>query len=555
MKKKSTNFVTLWRYFVPLLAISLELLPTHLVNLIRRRTVWINSKPSIRFKQSIDTPGHEHSTYILMDSFPIPHWAVINTLAANILSNESEGKVSTFGFSRQSIYERKLYESLGVRNHLRIKLGFFSFFKALKIFFRISSLIRAGHKVIDLEINKMNVGLDVYESYLRRGHPTLDLDSRDLYRELWRGIKQIVYFQPLFLSKQVSAVFLSHDNYVGPGLLARIAYQYKTPVILINPFEVNIVQKPFQNYERFYKYRKYFQAQSDDWKLHYLEKARNQLDRRISGEIGVGNMKYQVKSAFTNHCIGPQIRNSTNKKLLILCHDFFDNPHGYARMLFDDFIDWLVFVTQCCFENNIDCYIKLHRDFSDIEYTVIRDFQRNYPWVSMVDSEVSYHQLYKEGIRFVTTCYGSAGHELPLIGFTVINSSHNPHIAYSFNYHAKSKSEYRDYLVEQKPILIDDKLKREIYEFYSVHTFLMSPDSFNMESFEGFSQFCQNDFTGSLALKYLDDNFSEIKRRVYGNFMEALNSSRVFSVDKSLSQVDQDFFEDRLGSQVSQKFV
>ena len=70
----------------------------------------------------------------------------------------------------------------------------------------------------------------------------------------------------------------------------------------------------------------------------------------------------------------------------------------------------------------------------------------------------------------------------------------------------------------------------------------MSPDSVNMGSFEDFSQFCQNDFTGSLALKYLDDHFSEIQRRVYGNFMEALNSSRVFSVDKSLSQEDQDIF-------------
>ncbi len=542
MKRKSTNFVTPWRYFVPILAIFLELLPTYFVNLIRPRSVWINSEHSIPFKQSIDNPGHEHSTYILMDSFAIPHWAVINTLAANKLSSKSGGKVSTFSFSPQSIYERKLYESLGVRNHLIIKLSFLSFFKALNDFFRLVRLIYAGHKVIDLEINEMNIGLDVYESYLRRGHPTLDLTSRDLYRELWRGVKQLVFFQPLFSNKEISTVFVSHDNYVGPGLLARIAYRYKTPVVLMNPFEINILQKPFQIYERFHKYTKYFQAQSDEWKTRHLENAKNQLNRRISGEIGVGVMNYQVKSAFTNHTISRQIRNSKNKKLLILCHDFFDNPHGYARMMFDDFIDWLVFVTECCYENNIDCYIKLHRDFSDIEHRVVLDFQSKHPWVSIVDSEVSYHQLYEEGVRFVTTCYGSAGHELPLIGFTVINSSHNPHIAYSFNYHAKSKSEYRDYIIEQKPILIRDDLKNEIYEFYAVHTFLMWPDSFNMPSFEGFSRFCQNEFIGPLALKYLDDHFSEIEQRVYRNFMEAMDSSRVFSVDKSLSQEDQDIF-------------
>jgi len=399
-----------------------------------------------------------------------------------------------------------------------------------------------NNQIIDFQIDGLNLGLDIYESFLRRGHATFNILERDLYRELWRGIVEYHYFLSKFADKRVTAVLVSHDNYVGPGLLTRLAYKFGIPVILINPFEINIVSNSFQNYERFLNYKKYFAAQSADWRKHAIQESQRELSKRISGDVGVGTMKYQIKSSFTTHRIPRQIQVTSNKKLLVLAHDFFDNPHAYSKMSFDDFYQWLIFVAETCEAESIDCYIKMHRDFSDIELEVLLDFKTQFPSITILDPEVSYHQLYEEGIRFVTTCYGSAGHELPLLGFTVINASYNPHIAYSFNLHPFTKSDYRRLISEQSPLILDDEKRLELYEFFAVHSYLMWPDSFNFESYNKFLEICGNHISGEKAISYLVENFDSIRNKVLLNLQQALRSQRTFSVEASLCASDQSRF-------------
>jgi hypothetical protein len=517
-----------------ILGVILEIIPNRAFSFLRHG----RSKDELDLTLNVSSPKNilknDYGKLVLMDSFVTPHWALINAVAASKVAEITSSKMMTFGFSKRNLSEDTLYRSLGVNNHLKIRLNPLLFIKAIAVYVNLNQKIYSGTKIIDLHIDKVNIGIDVYESFLRRGHATVDLNSRDLYRELWRGIQQHLYFKPLFIDKKVTALLVSHDNYVGPGLLTRMAFHYKVPVILINPFEINILSRPFHLYERFARYRVYFSAQSENWRELSLHKAQIELRRRISGEIGIGTMGYQRKSAFTQHRIENQISPSQHKKLLVLSHDFFDNPHAYTRMLFDDFIDWLSFVADCCAKNRIDCYIKLHRDFSEIEYQIVLEFQTRNPFVVIVDPEVSYHQLFDEGIRFVTTCYGSAGHELPLLGFTVINASYNPHVAFSFNHHAGTKDEYYNLLKDQIPIVIDETLRNEIYMFYSVHSFLMWPDSFNMKSFSEFNSFCDSAFVGQKALRYLENHFYEISELLSTNLEDAIAERRVFSVEKSL---------------------
>ena len=87
---------------------------------------------------------------------------------------------------------------------------------------------------------------------------------------------------------------------------------------------------------------------------------------------------------------------------------------------------------------------------------------------TIVPADTSFHQLAKDGISHVLTCYGSVGHECPLLGMAVINAGNNPHMCYDFNYHPKSLKEYESLLlnlsVVNKKINID-----EVYEFYYMH--------------------------------------------------------------------------------------
>lgn len=548
IKLRTYRFRLLGYITVAIIGMLLEVLPIQSLRNYRFRTL----NRDLRLSNAVNTRSSRSRlssrSWVLMDSFPVPHWGLINSIAGRDLASATDSELATFSFSARNFTEKSLYSSLGVENHLRIHYKFHTFLTGLAIYSRLTRRIISGAKVIDLQLGEVNIGLDVYESFLRRGHPTLDLMSRDLYRELWRGVKQYVYFKPLFTRHTITAVLVSHDNYVGSGLLSRMAYQFEVPVFLINPFEINIVSRPFHLNERFQRYREYFLAQTNEWKEVRVEQARDELTRRINGEIGVGKMNYQIKSAFTHHTVKRQINPTSNKKILILSHDFFDNPHGISRMLFDDFIDWLTFVSDCCRIENIDCYIKLHRDFSELELGVVIKFQQDHPHVLIVDSETSYHQLYLEGIRFVTTCYGSAAHELPLLGFTVINSSYNPHIAFSFSHHAKSKDHYKKLLVEQPKIVIGRDLENEIYMFYSVHSFLMWPDSFNFNSFEEFLSESGADFFSKDCLQYLDNHFDEIVSNVSANLQAALATRRNFSVERFLDLEMQQHFSTQASS-------
>jgi len=535
--KLAKLFYSLNRIRALLYAIFLEIFPRQVIRFLKQGTMNVESNLTCNIPDVCNFETNSKTrrgNLVLLDSFSIPHWALINTIVARHIAKNTSSTVVTFNFLGRNFSENTLYKSLGIIGHLQIRLNPISFLKVFATYIIICHKIHSGTKIIDLNVYKINIGIDVYESYLRRGHPTLDSHSPDFYRELWRAIKQCIFFSPLFIKKKISAVLVSHDNYVGPGLLSKMAFRYAVPVILANPFEINILNEPFQLYKRFARYNVYFSSQSYDWQEKWLHRAKIELQSRLKGEIGVGTMTYQKASSFTSHRIEKQIVKNQNKKLLILSHDFFDNPHAYSKMLFDDFIDWMTFVANCCRENGIDCYIKLHRDFSDIEYRIVLDFQKKNPHCMIVNPEVSYHQLFDEGIRFVTTCYGSAGHELPLLGFTVINSSYNPHIAFSFNHHASTKEEYYYLLKRQIPIVIDQKLELEIYKFYAVHSFLMWPDSYNMDSFSNYNSACDSDFTKQKALRYLENHFARINNLVNINFLDALFSKRVFSVEKSL---------------------
>lgn len=135
-------------------------------------------------------------------------------------------------------------------------------------------------------------------------------------------------------------MLVSHDNYIGPGLLAHMAFSFKTPVILANSVSLSMPTAPFQLYEKLRRFGIYASEIPPNELTAGISWAESELKNRVVGKIGVG-MDYQLKSAFTTDKLSRQTSDTGDTKVLILTHDFFDNPHGYGRMLFDDFYLWL----------------------------------------------------------------------------------------------------------------------------------------------------------------------------------------------------------------------
>ena len=485
--------------------------------------------------QSNDNRIHKapESKMILLDYFPFPHWLALSSMTANLLREKTGGSIRAFGFIKPFRNTKDLYEAFDVKKHLQISLGFTKIAEFSKLYNQVCSSITNPEDVFNLEIDKINLGIPIYESILRSGKITVRIDEIETYIQIYRGLMEYMFFKDLFSEGRIEAVIVSHDCYIGPGLLDHMAHRFGVPSINVNPFEINLPYEPGQLYKRFQRYPEYFLALEEEKRVEGVALAKTDLELRLSGKIGI-KMAYQEKSAFESNRLKRQLVDTANVKVLVAAHDFYDNPQAYGEMLFHDFSIWLEFLNQVANETTYDWYLKCHKDSSLQQLREIEEFSRSHPRFTVVDPSVSFHQLAQEGLDFVLTCYGSVGHELPLLGINVLNSSFNPHIAYDFNLHAKNLDNYRELVLNLEELRNRKISDLEIYEFFYVHNYLMWPDNFIFPSYLDFMKITENNIQSDVALIYIAENYEDIEERLHNRLIEALKDRRVFSVERIL---------------------
>jgi hypothetical protein len=169
----------------------------------------------------------------------------------------------------------------------------------------------------------------------------------------------------------------------------------------------------------------------------------------------------------------------------VATHCFFDNPHAYGWMLFPDFYEWLCFLGEISKVTDYEWYLKPHPDYLPGTLETLTTIVELYPKFRLIDPATTFHQLKEEGISVALTCYGSIGHELPLLSYKVINAAYNPHIAYKFNWHPETVEQYRNILLNLQA-LGDVQDVENIFEFFYINKTYTQPDDFLFESYERF---------------------------------------------------------------------
>lgn len=486
-----------------------------------------------KFAKYVNQTTPKSNNLIFLDDFPIYRWAVPNFILAHQISSETNSKVAVFSFRQLSKSATALYKNLYVDELVVIRLSIIQKLKLYREYRHLLKYLNRGGSLIDFKIHGIPIGLDIYESILRSGYPTVDIQSQKTFRVAYLGLKQFVFFQTLFKKKRIKSILLSHDNYVGPGILAHMAFYFGVEVILANLISMTIPERDFQLYEKFRRYKIYIKHLEERELKEGIEWAKLQLGLRITGSVGV-DMSYQEKSAFHSATVARQTTWNDLTKVLILTHDFFDNPHGYAKMFFDDFLDWMHFLASVSLETNYEWYIKPHRDYSEKELEVLKSFINENDKFRMIDPETSFHQLKSEGIEFALTCYGTVGHELPLLGYNVINASYNPHVAFDFNLTAKSKADYEHILRHIEDNRIFEINTEEIYTFYYIHHKVVQDDEFLGISIEALDKISKGSLNTNAELQYLLNNADVIAESA-GKQLKAMRATgRVYSFEDFL---------------------
>jgi len=464
-----------------------------------KRTDWVQRY--IAFNQKhVDAHVRKPEGLILIDCFPAPHWVIANSIFLNVLAKQQNASIASYGSLDRSSALDEIYTSFGANQHLLVHLTQGQHRKCAEMFRRVCADIRSPEDLYKLTIDDVWLGLDIYESTLRLGKATIDIHDYHTRYNLYQALTYFIFFTDIVKAGRIKAIVLSHDCYLQMGTPMKIAHRHNIPVYFANPFEIMRSTRTHDIYEKFKKYPEYFTAIGEASRNSLVEKASHALSRRLGGVVGV-DMSYQTKSAFAGASLLRQTHHSAKLKILVATHCFYDNPHAYSRMTFRDFYQWMEFLGEISTRTDYDWYIKPHPDYLPGTLEILNDFARKYSKFKVINPETSFHQLRQEGVAVALTCYGSVGHELPLLGYRVINATYNPHSAYTFNTHCTNEEAYAEVLMHlNEPAPAADL--SQIYEFYAVHHYLVRSDSMLFQSFADYEAYVGCDLMSDRGYAY-----------------------------------------------------
>jgi hypothetical protein len=439
-----------------------------------------------------DYKNSNSESIILFDYYPLAETELARSYLLNILAKKFNAKIVSYSVNRNirsRIWDR-IYYSYNVESHLSLNLSRLQKKESRLIYEKITPTIQTKQDLFDLHINDVWIGVDVYEEYLMRyKKPTVDMTDVRVRGILQEGIDILVFFIDYFNQHDVKAIDSSHIGVrLKSNLVPKIAGQlFNIPYYSAHARSVIYYPEPHLYHEaiknEYMSYPSLFKSLDKKSQKEGLSWAKKRLDLRMSGNIGV-DMSYSTKSAFTEiDYENTIVKDPSEINVLICTHEFYDSPNCYGGLLFTDFYEWLIYLSKLSKKTNYNWYVKTHPDAHHSSVDIIKSIVSENENFCLVPKNTSFKQLAYEGMDFALTCYGTIGHELPLLGIQVINAGVSPRVAYDFNYHPKSLDEYKGLLMN---LPIEKKLNiKKLYEFYFIqHKYVHSTDDFIFDSYE-----------------------------------------------------------------------
>ena len=466
------------------------------------------------------------------------HSAIISySYLCNLLAKKHNAKIVAYSSTIKSPFRsflssllssnlKKIYKSFNVSKFVVIRISNKYEQEADSIFERVYPKLKSKKDVEDIEVEGLRIGDLIYDQYLRTERvPTIDLLDKKFILSLKNSIKVYVFWKNYLIDHDVRAINISHCVY-NLGIPLRIAVSKDIPVYQFNATNAyRLTKKNPIPYNEFVYFPEQFKKLSKIEQARGIEEAKQKLERRFSGEVGV-DMTYSKKSAYGGVKDESVLKKSSKVKVLIATHCFFDSPHPYGINLFPDFYEWLSFLGEVSEKTDYDWYIKTHPDILPGNEKILNKFFKKYPKFISLPSNTSHKQIIKEGINYALTVYGTIGFEYAILGVPVITASKwNPTVAYNFNIHPKTIEQYMAVLMNLKSqeITID---KNEVYEYYYMK-FIYNTENWLFNSYsEMLSKLggYENQFKPPVYYYFLDELTEDKHKklcRTINNFIES----------------------------------
>jgi hypothetical protein len=306
----------------------------------------------------------------------------------------------------------------------------------------------------------------IYDSYIRfENKPTVNISDISLICYIHDCYNQIYYYEKLSANLRIENYYSTYSTYISHGIPVR--------VFLKNSINVKIVRHTEDaNYE--------FKALDLNDCLHVKShwnyiKILNNLSNK--NEIALKGYSY-FKSRFegvndlsymkNNQYIVDDYSFSMNESYdgIVFMHDFFDSPHIYRSMVFEDFYEWISYIIDFTIKHSLNIGFKPHPNQLPESKKVIQQLKNKYSSINWINENISNKYLFNSGIKYGLSVYGTVLTELAFHNIKPISCGDNPASDFSFTFQAKTRFEYENLILNYKSLKFPDNLQQELGEYY-----------------------------------------------------------------------------------------
>jgi hypothetical protein len=320
----------------------------------------------------------------------------------------------------------------------------------------------------DLRIDGILVGDLVIDSYLRfRPAATVVMNDPFLALLLTQMLRDVALAQAWFARVRPALYISSYSTYIEHGVAVRVALARGVPVRVFG----NLVTfgKRLRVDDPFHAtnggaYRAIAESLAEPDLA--LARANELLVGRLGGKIDQAT-SYMRQSAYAlSDEPVPDVRGA----VVVFLHDFFDSPHIYADLIFDDFWQWICCTVHTLTEAGIPFFLKPHPNQIAASVIVLDQLRAKFPALRLLSTRITNQQLVDAGMAAGVTVYGTVGHELAYLGVPVICCALHPHHAFDFCRTARSVPEYVSMLRQPFNLSLSrEEMRIQALQFYYAH--------------------------------------------------------------------------------------
>lgn len=322
---------------------------------------------------------------------------------------------------------------------------------------------------LSLEIDGIEVGDLLVDSYLRfKPSPDFDVTDPFVRRLVWQALRDVRQAQAYFGRHKPRWYLTSYTTYLEHGIPVRVALRHGTEVWSfgnLNGFGKRLTQADDFHTQNFAGYRAGFEAL--EGQEERLEAARQQLENRLSGGIDAAT-SYMRISAYGQTEV--ELPPGLHGAVVVFLHDFYDSPHVYPDLVFQDFWQWISYTIETLQKAGIRFFLKPHPNQIALSDEALERLRRAYPNLHWLPTKASNVQLARAGIACGVTVYGTVAHELAYLGVPSIACARHPHYTFDFCRTARTREKYKG-MLESYGVMPLPKadMQRQALAFYFMH--------------------------------------------------------------------------------------